>query len=188
MRIGGRNFGILRAMDNLGAVCGIIVCLFFILLFGEEQHRTLFLIAAVPSVIGALLVFLFIKEKRASGARLYKGISLKDFDTNFKLFFLLSAFFALGSFSYSFLLIFAENFAFQPLALIMLYLIFTAVASILSLPFGRLSDRIGRKAVLMLSFVFWGLTCLSFILIQSYVAIFFAFVLYGLHKGALDPV
>jgi MFS family permease len=85
-------------------------------------------------------------------------------------------------------LIFAQNFGFQPLALITLYLIFTAVASILSLPFGRLSDRIGRKAVLMLSFVFWGLTCLSFILIQSYIAIFFAFVLYGLHKGALDPV
>ena len=45
----GKNFGLLRAMDNFGAVCGIIVCILF---FGLLGYRNLFLIAAIPSTIG----------------------------------------------------------------------------------------------------------------------------------------
>lgn len=181
----GKNFGLLRAMDNLGAVCGIIVCILFFKLLG---YRNLFLLAAIPSVIGASLIFHLIKEKKPADIKIYKGLSLKDLDKNFKLFLLLSSFFALGSFSYSFLLIYAKEFGFQTAFVPVLYLVFTAVASIFSVPFGKLSDKIGRKQVLMLSYIFWGLVCLSFIFFRSHLAIILAFVLYGLHKGALEPV
>jgi len=181
----GKNFGLLRAMDNLGAVCGIIVCILFFKLLG---YRNLFLLAAIPSVIGASLIFHLIKEKKPADIKIYKGLSLKDLDKNFKLFLLLSSFFALGSFSYSFLLIYAKEFGFQTAFVPVLYLVFTTVASIFSVPFGKLSDKIGRKQVLMLSYIFWGLVCLSFIFFRSHLAIILAFVLYGLHKGALEPV
>jgi len=181
----GKNFGLLRAMDNLGAVCGIIVCILFFKLLG---YRNLFLLAAIPSVIGASLIFHLIREKKPADIKIYKGLSLKDLDKNFKLFLLLSSFFALGSFSYSFLLIYAKEFGFQTAFVPVLYLVFTAVASIFSVPFGKLSDKIGRKQVLMLSYIFWGLVCLSFIFFRSHLAIILAFVLYGLHKGALEPV
>jgi MFS family permease len=181
----GRNFGLLRTMDNLGAVCGIIVCILF---FGLLGYKNLFLIAAVPSVIGALLVLFMIREAKPSGGRLYKGLSMKDLDTNFRLLLFLSAVFALGSFSYSFLLIYAKQFGFQTELVPVLYLIFTAVASIFSWPFGRLADKVGRRSVLILSYSFWGLVCLSFVFVESYLAIILTFVLYGLHKGALEPV
>jgi len=181
----GKNFGLLRAMDNLGAVCGIIVCILF---FGLLGYRNLFLLAAIPSAIGALLIFFLIKERKPAGIRIYKGLALKDLDKNFKLFLLLSSFFALGSFSYSFLLIYAKEFGFQVAFVPVLYLVFTAVAALFSLPFGKLSDKIGRKSVLILSYSFWGLVCLSFIFIQSYLSIILTFVLYGLHVGALHPV
>ena len=181
----GKNFGLLRAMDNLGAVCGIIVCILFFKLLG---YRNLFLLAAIPSVIGASLIFHLIREKKPADIKIYKGLSLKDLDKNFKLFLLLSSFFALGSFSYSFLLIYAKEFGFQTAFVPVLYLVFTAVASIFSVPFGKLSDKIGRKQVLMLSYIFWGLVCLSFIFFRSHLAIILTFVLYGLHKGALEPV
>jgi len=181
----GKNFGLLRAIDNLGAVCGIIVCILF---FGLLGYRNLFLLAAIPSAIGALLIFFLIKERKPAGIRIYKGLALKDLDKNFKLFLLLSSFFALGSFSYSFLLIYAKEFGFQVAFVPVLYLVFTAVAALFSLPFGKLSDKIGRKSVLILSYSFWGLVCLSFIFIQSYLSIILTFVLYGLHVGALHPV
>ncbi len=181
----GKNFGLLRAMDNLGAVCGIIFCILFFRVLG---YRNLFLLAAIPSIIGALLILYLIKEKKPTSVRIYKELSLKDLDKNFKLFLLLSSFFALGSFSYSFLLIYAKEFGFQTAFVPVLYLIFTAVASIFSIPFGKLSDKIGRKQVLILSYVFWGLVCLSFIFLQSRLAIILTFVLYGLHRGALEPI
>jgi sugar phosphate permease len=59
----GQNFGVLRTMDNLGATCGTIVC---IALFGAGLlgYTQLFLIAAVPSAIAALLILLLIREAR----------------------------------------------------------------------------------------------------------------------------
>ncbi|MEW6619678.1 MAG: MFS transporter [bacterium] len=180
----GRNFGLIRAMDNLGAVCGIIVCILFVELLG---YRNLFLIAAIPSTISSLLIFALIKEKTATG-NIYKGFSLKNLDKNFKLFLLLSSFFALGSFSYSFLLVYAKELGFQVTFIPVLYLVFTLTASISSLPFGKLSDKIGRKQVLLLSYICWGLVAYSFIFIQIYWVIILTFVLYGLHKGMLEPV
>jgi MFS family permease len=181
----GRNFGLLRTMDNLGAVCGILICIFFVELLG---YRTLFMLAAIPSAIGALLIFFIIKERKAEQLKIFKGLSFKDLDNNFLLFLMLSAIFALGTFSYSFLLIYAKQFGFAVTFVPVLYLIFTAAASIFSLPFGRLSDKIGRKKVLMLAFLLWGLVCLNFILWQSYFSIILAFILYGAHKAAFDTV
>ena len=180
----GKNFGLLRAMDNLGAVGGIIICILFFRLLG---YRNLFLLAAIPSIVGAFLIFSLIKERKPEN-RVYKGLALRILDKNFVLFLLLSSFFALGSFSYSFLLIYAKQLGFQTTFVPVLYLIFTAVASLFSLPFGKLSDKKGRKFVLALSYIFWGLVCLTFILLRNYLAIILTFVLYGLHRASLDTV
>ena len=179
----GRNFGLLRAMDNLGAVSGIITC---ILLFGYLGYRNLFFLASVPSLISVVLVLAFIKERKTE--RIYKGLSLKDLTPNFKLFLLLSALFALGSFSYSFLLVYAKEFGFEESATIFLYLEFTAVASIMSLPFGKLADKLKRKTVLILSYFLFGLMCFGFIYVKTYMGIIMLFAVYGLHKAAIEPV
>jgi len=59
----GRNFGVLRAIDNLGAVFGIVFCIvcFRLLNIG---YRELFFFAAPSSVIGAIVVIIFIREKK----------------------------------------------------------------------------------------------------------------------------
>ena len=181
----GRNFGLLRMMDNLGAVAGILLC---ILLVDQIGYRTLFLIAAVPSLIGALLIFVMIKEKKDLKAKVFKGLSFKDLDRNFKLFFFLNGLFALGSFSYSFMIVLADEAGFKSMFVPVLYLLFTLVASLVSLPFGKLSDKIGRKPVMLLSFFLWVLMCISFIVHGSLLLVIIGFALYGLHKGALDPV
>jgi MFS family permease len=181
----GRNFGLLRAMDNLGAFVGIIICILLVSLIG---YRELFLIAAIPSVIAVILILLVIKEKKPAESKIYKGFSFRGMDKNFRLFMVLSAIFALGSFSYSFLLIYATKFGFQPVFVPVLYMIFTFAAFLFSLPFGKLADKIGRKPVMMISFAFWSLVCASFILSQSYVAVILTFVFYGMHRGALEPV
>ncbi len=69
-----------------------------------------------------------------------------------------------------------------------LYLIYSFSASVLSIPFGRLSDRIGRKPVLFMAYAFWAAVCLGVLFARSHALIVLVFVLYGVHKAALDPV
>ncbi|MDH5782778.1 MAG: MFS transporter [Candidatus Bathyarchaeota archaeon] len=181
----GRNFGLLRTMDNLGAVCGILTSIF---LFGYLgwSYTSLFLLASFPSLISVLLILFFIEDRKAK--EIYKGLSLKDLTFNFKLFLLLSAIFALGSFSYSFLMVYAEKAGFAKSFVPILYLIFTAIASLTALSFGKLADRLGRRFVLILAYLLWGLMCVGFIYTNDYLGIILLFVLYGLHRGAIEPV
>jgi MFS family permease len=181
----GHSFGIMRMMDNLGAVAGIC---FTILLVNYLGLKTLFLIASIPSAIAVLVVLVFVKEKPDGNVKIFKGLKLSDLTGNLRLFFLLSTIFALASFSYSFLLIYAKDMGFKIALIPVFYLIYSAVASISSLPFGMLSDRIGRKRVLQIAFFFWALVCATFILCDTQASVFAAFIFYGLHKGSLDTV
>ncbi|MCI0471694.1 MAG: MFS transporter, partial [Candidatus Aminicenantes bacterium] len=85
-------------------------------------------------------------------------------------------------------LIYAKEFGFKLSFVPVLYLVFTACASLFSLPFGKLADKIGRKPVMLISFLLWGLVCFCVIFIRGTAAIVSVFVLYGVHKGALEPV
>jgi MFS family permease len=180
----GRNFGILQAMDNLGAVFGILLTIAF---FGILGYQNLFLIAAIPSVIAALLVIFIIKERKTT-KKIFRGIKFHDMNPNLRLLFIANAIFALGAFSYSFLLVFANKAGFSAGFVPVLYLIFTLVASISSIPFGKLSDKIGRKAVLAISYGLWAAVCIGFAFSSNPAFIVLAFMLYGLHRGAFDTV
>lgn len=181
----GRNFGLMRMADNLGAVVGILICL---ALFKKIGYRSLFILAAIPSLISVLLILIKIKEPSHTEKVIYKGMTLRDLDRNFVLFMILSGIFAIGNFTYSFLLIRAKQIGFQEAFVPVLYLVYTLSASLTAYPFGRLADRIGRKTVMQMSFLLWGLVCLDVIFFQSKIMIFLMFVIYGLHKGALEPV
>ncbi len=181
----GRNFGLMRMADNLGAVVGILICL---ALFKKIGYRALFILAAIPSLISVLLILIKIKEPGHTEKVIYKGMTLRDLDRNFVLFMILSGIFAIGNFTYSFLLIRAKQIGFQEAFVPVLYLVYTLSASLTAYPFGRLADRIGRKTVMQISFLLWGLVCIDVIFFQSKIMIFLMFVIYGLHKGALEPV
>jgi MFS family permease len=179
----GSAFGVLRALDNLGAVCGILVCIALVEYLG---YRLLFVLAAVPSLVGAALIYVYVQEN--SPRTLSVPLSVKELPSPLVLFFGVSAVFALGSFSYSFLLLFARESQIATGFIPVLYLVFTAAASGASHPFGKLADKTSRTLVIVCGFVLFGAMCAGFICSPGTYGILSLFVVYGLHKGALEPV
>ena len=180
----GFNFGYLRAMDHAGAVMGIVTSL---ILFGwlGFGFREIFLLAAIPSIIGAALIFFVIKEKVSR--KIHKGMRLKQLGQNFKFFLLLNIIFSLASFSYSFFIIYAKEVGMEMIVIPVFYLLFTVVASASSMPFGKLADKYGRKPIMAVSFLLFALACASTFVASPFVLIIL-FIFYGLHIGALQPV
>ncbi len=180
----GGNFGILRTMDDFGAVCGVLVSIWLVKFL---PLRTIFVYATIPSIIGAILVLVFIREQH-NGYTIYEGLHWKNLNKSFKWFLALSALFSIASFSYSFLLIFAQKFGFTLVEIPMLYLIYMAGAMVASYPLGHLADILGRRIVILMGFLFWAATLSILILSQGTIAIVLAFLLFGFSKGAIETV
>ena len=86
-----RNFGIIEAWDNAGAVLGILLSIWLITFL---DLKTIFLIAAIPTLISVLLVILFIQDTR--DGNVFKDLAWKNLGRNFNLFTLSNIFFTLG--------------------------------------------------------------------------------------------
>lgn len=183
----GRNFGFLNMMDRAGAVCGIVVS---IILFQFFSYRPIFVLAAIPPFLAFLVVAIFAKERKDhyKAGVIHKGVSFKKLDGEFKRFLFISAVFSISVFSYSFLLLSAAGIGFNLALIPVFYLIFNLVASVSSIPFGKLADKIGRKPVLMISYALWALVSVMFIFYHSFIPITIAFCIYGLYRGSIDPI
>lgn len=181
----GSNFGVLRSFDNLGALVGIMSALFLVQWL---ELRSIFLIAAIPSLIAAFMVIRRVPDDGIY-TKIHTPFVFKELGRNYNLFLLLSGLFSLGTFSYSFLLIFSQKLEISVIYSPLIYFLFTFVTTMSSLPFGKLSDRIGRKKVVGIGLLLWILMCVA-ILLSTHNIVWFiiALVLYGLHNAAMDTV
>lgn len=179
----GKAFGILRALDTAGAVFGTVLTFFLLQFLG---YTSIILLAAIPSAGSVIVVSVFVKEKR--GKDIFKGVNFRGLDRNLKIFLLASLLFALATFSYSLLIIFSERLGFNVEEQTLLYLLFTVVYAASAYPFGRLSDRVGRRLVMTIAFMLLIVTSAWVYLITNPLMIVPMFVFFGLMNGALDPV
>ena len=180
----GSAFGLLRALDTAGAVLGTIITF---LLFQYIGYNGIILLAVIPSIGSVIVVSVFIKEKR--GKKVFKGINFRGLDNNLKVFLAASVLLSLATFSYSLLILFSADYGYSVPQQTLLYLLFTTVYAATAYPFGRLSDRVGRKPILVTAFLFLILTSLwAYFFVFDMITIIPLFIFFGLMNGALDPV
>lgn len=175
----GYGFGLQNAMDRTGAILGTLIVIF---LFWKLQLgiKTIILIAAIISSFSLLPLF-FVKEKKTPIIRKNIISGVKNLNPRLKYFIFAASVFTLGNFGlYSFLLLRAQQISGSIVIPLVIYAIFNLVYAAFLVPFGKLSDKIGRKKVLIAGYVLFLLAAVSFIFVQNIFYFAILFFIYGL--------
>lgn len=184
----GRSYGFQRTMDGIGSIFGAVIAFLLLPHFG---FRNVFLLAVIPGVIAVFFIALVREKTRTEGVSESKAnlrVSLAALPGKLKFFIYIATVFTLGHFGYAFLLLRAKNIGLTDQSAILLYVLFYTVYTLFSIPAGILSDRIGRRTVLMLGYGLFALTSLGLIFSTSLPILLLFFVIYGIFYAGIDGV
>lgn len=198
----GAAFGLHRALDTFGAVGGVTIA--YILFVGfKDDFQPIFLVSVIPATV-AVFVLLFVRERKqtfsvpAGGGRGGQGERKQPWwrnlraqwgtmDRRLKVFFVIVFVFNLGNSSNQFLLLRAKSLGYSDATAILLYLAYNVVYAFGSYPAGRLSDRIGRKTLLVAGYGIYGMLYLAFAIAAAN-WLFVLFGLYGIYSAITDGI
>ena len=191
----GIAFGFHRAMDHCGAVIGPLVGYLLVVIFvansrspTPSEFTRVFLVASIPALMAVIVAIFFMQESpvvRAKEADLPK-LSLRGFDSNFKKFLLILGLFTLSNSSDSFLILRAME---SGVSLAMIPLLWAAhhVTKVLSSLFGGdLSDRLGRKRLIVSGWVLYAAVYAGFAFATHKASLWVLFLIYGIYFGLVE--
>jgi len=183
----GRAFGLEGFGDNLGAFLGPLLAVLLLFSFHLEM-RWIFLLAIVPGLL-AFSMILFVRERPMRVAAKSKiDLRMREFPVNYWKYLLVIAIFEIGNSSNSFLILQTKSIGASFAVTILIYAGFNLVAALISYPAGSLSDRWGRRNILLASFAIFFLTYLGFARTRNVAGIATLFVFYGLFQGIFRSV
>ncbi len=184
----GRSFGLHKAMDNLGAVVGIVLA-YYLFVYYKGDFIPVFLISVIPAILGVLVLFL-VREKKQRTIMTAKKLKFQwgSLDLRLKWFLVVLFIFTLGNSSNQFLLLRAKSLGWSTNVTILLYLTFNVIATLVSYPAGRLSDKFGRRTFLVFGYLFYGLVYLGFAIVKTPEMLWLLFGIYGIYTGLTGSV
>jgi len=186
----GAAFGLHRALDTFGAVIGVALAYYFFTRFTGD-YTLVFLWSLLPAGIGVAVLFLVRETKPKVGEARLPSLRWRALPRKLQLFLLVTLLFTFGNSSNTFLLLRAKSLGFSPATAILLYLVYNLVYCFVSYPAGKLSDRIGRKRLLVSGYALYGLVYLGFGMLQGPQhagVVWSLFALYGLYIGFTEGV
>jgi MFS family permease len=188
----GLAFGLHRSMDHAGAVIGPLLA--YGLISSGTDLKQVLLWAFVPGVLCVALAMqikepVFPASPPGAAARNHTNWRWRYLPAPFRRYLLALALFSLGNSSNMFLLLRAQELNFSVSQSLLCWAAMAAVATLLTTPFGALSDRIGRKPLLVAGWLSYALLYLSFAHAPSTIApLLMMFCGMGLVSAATEGV
>jgi MFS family permease len=179
----GKAFGFHRSMDNAGAVLGPIIAFLLFMVF-PGNYRVVFWLATIPAFLSVLALAIFVQEKQVATLESKKvSLSLRYFDTRFKLYLIILFIFTLGNSSDAFLILRAKSLGVSDKMIPVLWAVHNIVKVVFSTPGGSLSDRIGRRKIIIAGWGIYGLVYFGFAAATNNLHIWILFLTYGLYHA-----
>lgn len=159
----GWAFGLQRMLDTLGSVLGPLAAFGILRLFARpaDGYRYIFLLSGAVALFTLVITGLVVKE-RSRDQRLARGISLKLLKGRFAVLLLVVLVFTLGNSSDAFLLLRAQDLGVRAVLIPIVYALFNLFYAGLALPAGYLSDRVGRRVILVAGWIIYAAVYFGF--------------------------
>jgi MFS family permease len=189
----GLAFGLHRAGDTAGAFTGLAIAagVIYLTQSGSTQltratFQTIVLISFIPALLAVLVLSFLAREvtlRPAAGTPIF---SLAGLDARFKTFLAAALLFTLGNSSDAFIILRGQERGLSVLQILGMLLTFNAIYTVLAGPLGALSDKIGRRKLILTGWLFYGLVYLGFAASQSGTHVWILFGLYGVYYALTE--
>jgi MFS family permease len=207
-KVRGKSFGFHRAMDTSGAVLGLAIAAVIIyalqgtdLILLNDTYRWLVIAGIIPAVLAVIILISFVREKIMPARPQPKVASTpstpsaaptvsqkQEFSGQFKLFLLIMGIFTLGNSSDFFVVLRAQNLNVDVLEITVMLVVFNITYALVSTPAGILSDKLGRRKVIVIGWTVYALVYLGFALSNSLWSMWVLFAAYGIYYGIVEGV
>lgn len=189
----GFAFGIHRAGDTAGAFLGLSIAILIIWLVqaGEAQlqehtFQIVILASIIPAVLAVLVLAAGAKDVTTAGTSRAPLLSMKGMDRRFKTFLFVVIIFTLGNSSDSFIILRGQERGLNLLQIMGMLMTFNLIYAVLSGPLGALSDRVGRRKLILSGWITYGLVYLGFAFSKTGWQVWSLFAMYGLYYAATE--
>jgi len=193
----GRAFGLHRAMDTLGAVLGSFLA--FVLLFISWSYSQIIIFSIVPGLIAISLLLPvrdvstdeFFKKKLKSS----QEVKMQKIDKNFLKLIIILGVIEFASLDIAFLILRSEDYILPNSTYLIpiFYLILNIIYTLFSPLTGILSDKVGRKPVIILGLTTLLATCIILAFpveksLFSVILIIIIYIMHGFYLASVDPI
>jgi len=195
----GRAFGFQRAMDHAGAVLGPIVAALLMSAAGLPL-RTVFLLAGIPAALVIIVLIFGVHEtprartaapgpdtSRADSGALRAG-SWHDLGPGYHRYLFALLVFTLGNSTDAFILLRLTEGGVSAPGIALLWSLHHIVKMTASYFGGSLSDRAGRKRLVLAGWLLYALVYLGFGVCDGVIPLIGLFLVYGIYFGLTEPV
>ena len=167
----GKAFGFERAGDTVGAIIGPLIAVWLVGHFHSRfsgsaaPFRTVFLFSMIPGVFAGLMFFFMVKDNSGRANPTKFVTAIKNLPRAFRRFLVGVGIFGMGDFAHTLMILAATDLltpgrglAYATRIAGMLYVLHNVIYAAASYPVGALSDRLGRRGLLVFGYVSGTLT------------------------------
>jgi MFS family permease len=182
----GAAFGLRQSLDTVGAFVGPLLAMALMLVWAND-FRAVFWVAVIPAALAVLLLVFGVREPPRDGSR--KPVNpihrdqMRRLASAYWWVVVFGAVFTLARFSEAFLILRAQQgglpLAATPLVLVAMNVVYALAAY----PFGRLSDRISHRRLLVLGLLVLIAADLALAWSSHWSWVWAGVALWGLHLG-----
>ncbi|HEY4723488.1 MAG TPA: MFS transporter, partial [Anaerolineae bacterium] len=186
----GLAFGFHRAADTAGAMLGLLIALLVVWLaqagstnLGEHTFRVVVLVSLIPAVLAVTALAFGAQDVPIKSQRAAPKFAFRALGKPFMIFSVIVGIFTLGNSADAFLVLRAQDRGLNVLGVLGMLVTFNLVYTLISTPAGSLSDRIGRRKLIVGGWLVYAAIYLGFGLASTGWQVWALYAVYGAYYG-----